>query len=510
MTASTASVTVPGGASATVTATVHSTGGTSSPIVLSVFGAPFGVSATFATTTITAPGGTSVLTILPAFNAAPGIYPLTIKASEGALTQTFPLVLTITAAAACTLTSSPGSITLNMGSATSVQVVCGSVQNNFSTALKLAVKGIPQGVTATLSTSVLLPGSGTATLTIGTNSLAPVGTFPLTVTATGGPVTESLSMPLTVNPAATFTLSPSSASLTLMPGSSGRVAVSTVNGGPFNSPIALSLSAAPKGVVGAFSPATIAAPGSGSSTLTIQAGASVAPGTYMLTIGAAGGGLTKVQTLALIVPGFTFSSNAKAITVGQGSTAGFAVSITGLAGGFSAPTALSIASSIGGALPAGLTASFTPAGFAAPGSGSSVLALTTTSHIAAGTYSLILTATGGSVTQSIPLSVGVTSSANFTLHTTFASFNLARGGLANTQISLTPSAGFQSTVALSVGTLPPGVSVSFQPPTIGTNNGPASLTVQTTTSAVPGNYTITLTGAGGNATAALSIPLHIS
>jgi uncharacterized membrane protein len=505
------SIAVGAGASGTVTAQVRATGGSSSsPIALSVSGAPFGVAAAFGLTAIAAPGGSSVLTISPPVNAAIGIYSLTIRATDGALSETFPLTLTITSAAACTLTSAPGSIALNMGSASSVQVGCGSVQNGFNAALKLAVKGVPQGVNVTLSTSSILPGSGQATLTIAATSAAPSGTFPLTVTATGGAVTESLSIPLTINPAATFTMTPSSAILNLIPGSSGRVAVSTANGGSFNSSIALSLTAAPPGVTASFSPATIAAPGDGVSTLTIQTGASATPGTYMLTIGAAGGGLSKVQTLALVIPGFTFSAGSKGIVVGQGATAAVGVSIAGLAGGFSSPMALSISSSGGGRLPSGLSATFSPASFAAPGGGSSMVALTAASNAAAGAYSLTLTATGGNVTETIPLSVTVTAPASFTLHSTLGSFNLPASGVASTQISLMPSYGFESMVALSIGTLPPGVIVSFQPPSIGGSGGHANMTVQTTPSVTPGNYTITVTGIGGNMTAALSFPLKIS
>jgi hypothetical protein len=97
------SITVAAGASGSVTAQVHATGGSSSSsIALSVSGAPFGVSAAFTLTAIAAPGGSSVLTISPAANAAIGIDPLTIKAIDGALTETFPLTLAITSAAART------------------------------------------------------------------------------------------------------------------------------------------------------------------------------------------------------------------------------------------------------------------------------------------------------------------------------------------------------------------------------------------------------------------------
>jgi hypothetical protein len=48
------------------------------------------VTAAFSLTAIAAPGGSSILTISPPANAAIGIYPLTIQATDGALTGLFP------------------------------------------------------------------------------------------------------------------------------------------------------------------------------------------------------------------------------------------------------------------------------------------------------------------------------------------------------------------------------------------------------------------------------------
>jgi uncharacterized membrane protein len=139
-----------------------------------------------------------------------------------------------------------------------------------------------------------------------------------------------------------------------------------------------------------------------------------------------------------------------------------------------------------------------------------MMALTAAGNATAGAYSLTLTATGGNVIETIPLSVSITAPASFALHSTFGNFNLPPGGIASTQISLAASYGFESMVALSIGRLPPGVIISFQPPSLGGNGGHTNMTVQTTTSAAPGNYTITVTGTGGEVTAALSIPLIIT
>jgi hypothetical protein len=76
---------------------------------------------------------------------------------------------------------------------------------------------------------------------------------------------------------------------------------------------------------------------------------------------------------------------------------------TVVSGGFNSSVALSI-----GGLPAGVTASFSPATIPAPGSGSAVLTLTVSSSTPAGTYPLTVTASGGGLASSVSLSLGVT------------------------------------------------------------------------------------------------------
>src|SRR5262249_10830121 len=80
-----------------------------------------------------------------------------------------------------------------------------------------------------------------------------------------------------------FTIA-ASGNVSVPQGGSQTVGVSTAISGSFNSAISLSVSGLPSGASGSFSPGSIAAPGSGSSTLTITAGTSTATGTYNLTI----------------------------------------------------------------------------------------------------------------------------------------------------------------------------------------------------------------------------------
>jgi hypothetical protein len=96
-----------------------------------------------------------------------------------------------------------------------------------------------------------------------------------------------------------FTIS-SPGSLTVASGSSGSTTVSTSVSGGFNSSVSLSVSGLPSGASATFTPTSIAAPGSGSSTLKITAGTAAA-GTYNLTITGTGGGKTHTTPLSLTI-----------------------------------------------------------------------------------------------------------------------------------------------------------------------------------------------------------------
>ena len=102
------------------------------------------------------------------------------------------------------------------------------------------------------------------------------------------------------NPSPDFTISaPSNLAVTAGSAVSGTV-TTTVSGG-FNAAVSLVASGLPTGATSSFSPASIAAPGAGSSTLTISAGSTTAPGNYTVTVQGSGGGKTHTTNIALTV-----------------------------------------------------------------------------------------------------------------------------------------------------------------------------------------------------------------
>ncbi len=202
------------------------------------------------------------------------------------------------------LSAAPTSLSINQGSSGSTTIST-SLSGGFNSAVSLSASGMPAGVSASFNpASIAAPGGGNSTLTFTASSTATTGTFNAIVTATGGGVTHTLTVPVTVNAttAPNFALSASPASVTVTQGGSGNTTVSTTLSGGFNSAVALSAAGLPAGVTATFTPASIAAPGSGSSTLTFTASSTAAIGTSTVTVTAAGGGVTHSVGVTLTVP----------------------------------------------------------------------------------------------------------------------------------------------------------------------------------------------------------------
>jgi hypothetical protein len=305
--------------------------------------------------------------------------------------------------------ASPASLSVTQGSSGSTTVST-TVSGGFNSAVSLSVSGLPTGVTASFSpTSLAAPGSGSSTLTFTASSTAATGTATVTVTATGGSVTHTTTVSLTVNAPATpdFTLSASPTSLSVTQGSSGTTTISTTVSGGFNSAVSLSASGLPAGVTASFSPTSLAAPGSGSSTLTLTASSTATSGTATIMVSATGGSVTHTTTVSLTVnaaPDFALSLSPTSLSVTQGGSGTTTVSTT-VSGGFNSAVSLSASG-----LPSGVTASFNPASIAAPGSGSSTLTLTASSTATTGAATVTITATGGSTTHTVSVSLTVTAS----------------------------------------------------------------------------------------------------
>ena len=503
------SVSVGQGGAASVQATVTVAGGFSAAVTLSVGGLPVGVTVIPTPASFAAPGaGSSTLMLGVSAQTALGSYPIAVMATGGGVTQNTSFTLTVTPTGGFTLSLSASSVSVAQGGSGLMQETV-KVSGGFNAAVTLTVAGLPGGVTATPGYAVLgAPGSGTNVLSLSVGSQVPPGNYTVPVTAAGGGVTQNASFTLVVTQPGSFTLRLSSGSVSVAQGGSGSVQVSVSLSGAFNAPVALSVAGLPAGLTASAAPASFAAPGAGTSLVTLNAAAQTAAGTYTLQVSAMGAGVTQTLPLSLKVtprPSFTLSTSAGAITVADGAsaTAGITVSV---GGGFNSNIALAASGQ-----PSGMTLKLSPASFAAPGSGSATLTVSASTQTAAGVYSIVITASGGGLTGSLPIAVTVTPPPGFALIAGASTASLAQGGTATTSVAVNGTNGFNSAVTLSASGLPSGVTASFSPSSLAApGSGTSLLTLRGTSSATVGSRTITITATGGGLTKSVALTLTVT
>ena len=205
-------------------------------------------------------------------------------------------------------------------------------------------------------------------------------------------------------------------------------------------------------------------------------------------------------------PDFTVFGNGTSVQQGGAGT----TSITILpVNGFNGTVALSAAG-----MPAGVTASFSPASIA-NGSGVSTLTFTAAANatVPATPTPITITATGTqagtTITHTATINLTVIGRPEFTISVNPTSLTLPPGTNPTVTLTVSPLFGFTGTVSLSASGLPAGVSANFSPSSV---NGSGTIIVNfnAQTSTPAGTTNISLNGVSGSlshsATLALTIP----
>jgi hypothetical protein len=398
LTPNVSSISVSAGSSTAATITLTTQGGFASPVTLTASGMPTGVTVRFSSSTLTTSTPVTA-TVSAAANTVVGTSTVTITGTGGGLTRTAALSVAVVAPN-FTLTLSAASASVTAGSSTAMTVSAAAL-GGFKSAISLSVSGQPKGVTATLvPATIASPGNGTSTLTMSASSSALAGVSTLTLKGTGGGLTRTQTISLTVV-VPTFALTATAASATVTSGGATTLTLNASAMSGFKSAITLAVTGLPKGATAKFAPTSIAAPGNGSSTLTITTAAATASGTYSLNVTGSGGGVTKKQALSLtvIAPSFTLTLGTTKVTVARGGSMPITVT-TAATNGFSSAITLSVSG-----LPRGVTASFVPASVAS--NGSSRLTLKAASTAVVGTSVLTVTGKGGGITKTQALTLAV-------------------------------------------------------------------------------------------------------
>ena len=398
------------------------------------------------------------------------------------------------------LTPNPSSVSVAVSKSNTATLTLTRL-GGFTSPVALSASGQPAGVTVTFSPTSLTTSS---TVTIAASSSAAAGTYTLTLTGTGGGLTRTARITLTVI-APTFTLSgPTGA--TVAAGSTAPATFSSVAGNGFNSAVALAVSGLPSGVTAKFVPASILAPGNGSSTLTFTAAGTAAGSATLVTVTATGGTVTKAQQLTLTVlpASFNLTLNLTANSLTPNSSIKNTIT-TAAVNGFKSAITLSASG-----MPSGVTASFSPASIASPGNGTSTLTLTAGAAPVIGTYNLIITATGAGVTKLAGFVMTV-AAPSFTLTLGGTTVVLNKGGSMPIPVSTAKTGTFNAAIALSVSGLPAGATGKFAPTSIAApGTGTTYLTLASTSSAKSGTYNLTVTATGGGQTKTQPLTLKIN
>ena len=219
------------GSSATFSVTITRQGGFSSAVALSVTGLASGMTASFSSNPTA--GTTTTMTVTTSAATPVGSKALNVTGTGGGLTRTaaFSLNVQLSATPAFNLTVTPTARTISQDDSASFDVSITRL-NGFSSPVALTVTGLPRKTTGTFSPATIPSAASTSTLTLVAEHNADVGSFPLTITASGGSVTRTAAVTLTIAKKQVFLIA-GNASTLLYPGASSVFDLTLTNPNSF-------------------------------------------------------------------------------------------------------------------------------------------------------------------------------------------------------------------------------------------------------------------------------------
>ncbi len=214
--------------------------------------------------------------------------------------------------------------------------------------------------------------------------------------------------------------------------------------------------------------------------------------------------LINALVTASTTPTFSISASPSTVTVLQGASGTSTVTTT-VGGGFNSAITLSTSGA-----PTGVTVTIGTNPIPAPGSGSSVISFAVPSSVAAGSYAITISATGGGITHTATVTLVVTApgSGSFTVSVSPTSGTMSRGTSAYAVVTTTVSGGFTGTISLSASGMPSGVTVSYSPASI-TGTGTAHMNITVARTTTRGTYTLTTTATSGSTSHTATLKLTI-
>jgi len=132
--------------------------------------------------------------------------------------------------------------------------------------------------------------------------------------------------------------------------------------------------------------------------------------------------------------------------------------------------------------------------------------VTTAATTPAGTYTLTVTGTSGTLTHTATVTL-VVNAPDFSVGASPSSQTVSQGGSTTYNLTITPTNGFSGQVTLSVSGLPSAATGSF---TINPATSTSALSVQTDSATPAGSYTLTITGTSATLTHTATVTLVVT
>ena len=309
------------------------------------------------------------------------------------------------------IAASPSLRTINPGQSATFSVNI-TLTSGTPQPLQLSLLNVPSGVTGIFSPQSHNP-PFISTLTFSTTNSTPTGTFPMTIQAVSGGLTQSVAVTLKIQtlppPVFDFSVSvsaPTSATVGQGGSASFTVVVGLVSGSPQT--VNLTATGFPSGVSYSFT--NPAGSPAFSSTLNIFTSSNTPGGTYPITItGTTSIGLTHtatptpVLTITELPRDFNISSSTTQVVLVQSSRTDLTVTVTSL-GYFNGNVTLA-----GSFAPSGLSAEITPSLLVPPPNGGSAQATVeiTAPKNTVGNYQLMITGTSTTPARTHQLAISV-------------------------------------------------------------------------------------------------------
>jgi uncharacterized membrane protein len=184
------------GGTASYTVSVSPLNGFNGTVALGLCGGPAGTTATFNPPSITG-SGSSTLNLATSASMTPGTYTICVAGTNGALTHTANVTLTVNPVAAgdFSLGASPDFLEFNAG-ISGFSTISVSPLNGFNGTVSLTVNGggLPVSLSATSVT-----GSGSVRLTVRSSSFTAPGDYEVTITGTSGSLSHSTFVDVTID-----------------------------------------------------------------------------------------------------------------------------------------------------------------------------------------------------------------------------------------------------------------------------------------------------------------------